>query len=83
MPKARAYFGESVEAHLQALWQQVANVNISAEMYGSDNRQDIEFSTKLEQDIWDMGLSKPERNAVGVAIQIAIDNLETELLPIA
>ncbi len=82
MPKARAYFGEIVEAQLQALWQQVTSVNVSAEMYATDNRQDQEFSTRIEQDIWDMGMGKPERNPVGVSIEEAISNLERELLPI-
>ncbi len=82
MPKARAYFGEDVEAQLQKLWQQVTRVNVSADMYSTDKRTDHDFTTKIEQDMWDMGMTVPERNPIGVAVDEAIDSLESVLLPI-
>lgn len=82
MPKARAYFGEEVEAQLQKLWQQVTGVNVSADMYSTDNRADADFTQKLERDIWDIGMRDPSQNPISVEIEKAICKLEEILLPI-
>jgi hypothetical protein len=79
MPMARALFGEHVEAQLQAFWQKVVAVNVSAEMYRDDRGTDPEFTQRMERDFWGHG---GERDDVGREVEEIVRELEKALLPV-
>lgn len=79
MPVARALFGEHVEAHLQAIWEQVVAVKVSAEMYRDDEGHDPEFTARMERDFW--GIGGPN-DPINPNLDAAVEGLEAELLPI-
>jgi hypothetical protein len=78
MPKARALFGEEVEAQLQAFWTAYVEVETSCDMYAEDTGTDQEFTKKLRQDMWRRSKDDPVAKIVDEAIQ----QLEQLLLPI-